>query len=86
MEQVLKSPCHPYTRALLEAMPRKGLERLAQIPGSPPSFADMPTGCSFRPRCKYAFEQCAIDPSLMGPGDGHTAACWLTKDTLVEVS
>ena len=85
VEDVLRSPSHPYTKALLAAMPRRGMERLAQIPGSPPSFADMPVGCSFRPRCPYAFEQCAIDPALMGVSEGHSSACWLTKGIALAV-
>lgn len=85
VSQVLRTPSHPYTKALLEAMPRQGLERLAQIPGYPPSFEDMPSGCSFRPRCPYAFEQCLLDPALMGVADGHSSACWLTKGTAIAV-
>lgn len=79
IQQVLRTPSHPYTKALLEAMPRRGMERLAQIPGAPPTFNAMPSGCSFRPRCNYAFDQCVVDPALMGVADGHSAACWLTK-------
>lgn len=85
IQQVLRTPSHPYTKALLEAMPRRGMERLAQIPGAPPTFADMPRGCCFSPRCKYVFDQCEVDPALMGVADGHSAACWLTKGTALAV-
>lgn len=76
VEAVLRTPAHPYTQALLEAMPKRGQERLAQIPGQPPRFDAMPEGCSFRPRCGFAFERCAAEPGLLPCGPGHGAACW----------
>ncbi len=77
--QVLKSPAHPYTRALLEAMPKRGMDRLAQIPGQPPDFASMPQGCSFRPRCSLAFDRCATEPGIIACGNAHGSACWLAS-------
>lgn len=79
VEQVLRTPSHPYTQALLEAMPKRGQERLAQIPGQPPLFNAMPVGCSFSPRCKYAFEKCSQEPGLLPVDQGHSAACWLAE-------
>lgn len=69
---VLKSSQHPYTQALLQAMPRRGADRLAQIPGSPPAFDAMPVGCSFSPRCPHVFDACSTEPDLVGQ-----CACWL---------
>lgn len=78
-EQVLRTPAHPYTKALLEAMPKRGQERLAQIPGQPPLFNAMPIGCSFAPRCPYRFEKCVQDPSLLTVTERHCSACWLVE-------
>src|SRR5438105_2344275 len=50
-EQVLRHPAHPYTQALLNALPQAGKKTLEAIGGQPPSFAKMPSGCSFAPRC-----------------------------------
>jgi oligopeptide transport system ATP-binding protein len=75
-------PAHPYTQGLLESVPRldqKGQE-LASIPGQPPSLLAEPVGCSFRPRCPYAFDRCKTEnPVLMpigGPSDEHLVKCW----------
>lgn len=75
-------PAHPYTQGLLESVPRldqKGQE-LASIPGQPPSLLAEPVGCSFRPRCPYAFDRCQTEnPVLMpigGPSDEHLVKCW----------
>lgn len=75
-------PSHPYTQGLLESVPRldqKGLE-LASIPGQPPSLMAEPVGCSFAPRCKYAFDRCRTDnPTLTEIGDPtneHLVKCW----------
>ncbi len=70
---------HPYTRALLQSIPRldHDPERpLASIQGLPPSLAEPITGCRFRPRCSFATEVCAReDPMLTGSGT-HLAACF----------
>ncbi len=67
---VLRSPRHPYTRGLLNSLPsmaRPGQD-LVQIPGSMPSLANLPEGCSFRPRCPKAQEDCKVMPALTGDG------------------
>jgi oligopeptide transport system ATP-binding protein len=69
---------HPYTRALLASVPRRGYERgsLAAIAGSPPNPAELPPGCAFHPRCPMAEERCrAVVPDLFAVGPGHLAAC-----------
>ena len=55
------NPRHPYTEALLEALPERAAEgagRLYNIPGQPPDLTAPPPGCKFAPRCRYAREQC----------------------------
>jgi peptide/nickel transport system ATP-binding protein len=71
------APRHPYTLGLTRAVPtlHGDAEELTSIPGSPPDFVNMPTGCKFHPRCAFATEICRqVEPKLEGP-DGHLAAC-----------
>ena len=75
-EDVLRRPQHPYTRALLNALPRKGAVRLESIPGYPPDFATLKGACAFGPRCPVCFDKCADEPGLLDLGGGHGAACW----------
>ncbi|MEU8246853.1 ABC transporter ATP-binding protein [Nonomuraea sp. NPDC048916] len=83
-EAVLRSPTHPYTRALLAAVPNPDRSRdVARpiLPGEPPDLLDLPSGCRFRPRCPLAQESCAqTDPTLetLTPervADAHRVAC-----------
>jgi oligopeptide/dipeptide ABC transporter ATP-binding protein len=76
-----REPRHPYTAALLSAVPlpdphrRSG--RLA-MEGDVPSPIDPPTGCRFHPRCRYAFDRCRVQtPPLVHAGEDHQVACWL---------
>ena len=72
-------PKHPYTRALLDSMPKLGTrDQLYAIPGQPPDLSDLPAGCSFHPRCAHAMERCrTAEPWDHPVGDGATARCWL---------
>ncbi len=79
-KEVLFNPVHPYTRALLEALPRAGAERLESIPGQPPDFAKLPPGCAFEPRCKHRIDPCLQDPGLESDETGRSAACWRRND------
>ena len=78
-EQIFDNPLHPYTLALFAAMPRaedRG-RRLAAIGGQVPSFAAMPPGCRFAPRCPFAIERCRREsPPMVTHEAGHDAACW----------
>jgi oligopeptide/dipeptide ABC transporter ATP-binding protein len=79
VEEILRSPRHPYTRGLIRAMPGpKSQPRtpLHVIPGVVPDLVDRPSGCSFRDRCERPIAACAeIDPALKQFGEGHGVAC-----------
>ncbi len=72
-------PSHPYTRALLDAVPDVRLgaaNRLAAIPGQPPDLRLLPEGCPFSPRCMFASDRCAsVSMELLKLTDSHTTAC-----------
>ena len=80
-KEVLQSPRHPYTQALLASMPKIGssaTERLITITGTPPSLATIPGGCSFHPRCSRAIAKCSeVVPEieLNRSGSLHSFAC-----------
>lgn len=76
-DAVLLRPAHPYTKALLAALPRVGQATLASIMGQPPDLTQLPPGCTFAPRCPSRFELCGEEPELREGGDGRRAACWL---------
>ena len=85
--EVLSSPRHPYTEALLRSVPsRAGRDRLLTIPGSPPSPASVPSGCSFHPRCRLAVERCrTVRPDLLPVLPARAAACHRSDDLAREV-
>ncbi|MDW8060221.1 MAG: hypothetical protein RMK01_09120 [Thermomicrobium sp.] len=71
-------PRHPYTRGLLLAVPPVSgpLTTVVSIPGSPPSLASLPAGCSFAPRCEFATDRCRREePTLSTVAPGHWSAC-----------
>jgi oligopeptide/dipeptide ABC transporter ATP-binding protein len=77
---VFKNPLHPYTRALVQAIPRVHDPRqtLRSIPGDPPDLNRLPPGCNFEPRCPAAFADCqGVDPSLEEVRPGRKVACLL---------
>ena len=83
MGQILRAPRHPYTRALLDAVPRIGASAgaLAAIPGSMPRPGELPPGCAFHPRCPVAIEHCrTVRPELKG--SMHAAACHRSDELL----
>ena len=77
---------HPYTRALVAAVPDMTTDRdrpLAVIPGRPPDPSDLPAGCPYAPRCPLATEQCRTeDPPLTAYAEGRRVACWHADLTL----
>ncbi|MCE4598698.1 MAG: ABC transporter ATP-binding protein [Desulfurococcales archaeon] len=78
---VVGNPKHPYTRALIESLPRIGVrykvKRLKGIPGSPPSLLNPPRGCRFSPRCSEALEKCRFEEPPETLVDGRRVYCWL---------
>src|SRR5262249_43392936 len=80
VDEVLLNPRMPYTRGLLESIPSQGKrgQRLSPIRGTVPSPFRMPPGCTFEPRCPYAWETCSQEePTLLQLGEDRTARCWL---------
>src|SRR5580765_6442563 len=74
--ELFASPQHPYTVGLLGALPRRGANRLQEIPGRVPSLTVMPDRCTFAPRCPRASEQCvAHEPPLARVRPDHLVAC-----------
>ncbi|MGD9360594.1 MAG: ATP-binding cassette domain-containing protein, partial [Desulfobacterales bacterium] len=82
-ENFSKSPRHPYTRALLLAVPIPDPHRRAEpfpIEGDVPSPIDPPAGCAFHPRCPFAFDRCFQQkPPLAEAAAAHFVACWLNE-------
>jgi peptide/nickel transport system ATP-binding protein len=83
-ERVFHDPKHPYTRALAAAFPEIGDHRFRRKPsglgGDPPDPQQIPSGCSFHPRCPVAFEDCPkVVPDLYFAGEGRRAACLLVE-------
>lgn len=80
-EKIFENPLHPYTKALLQAIPRTDVnqgQELAVIEGDIPSAVKPPKGCRFHTRCEYAMDICAhFEPELKDNGDGHFIACHL---------
>jgi oligopeptide/dipeptide ABC transporter ATP-binding protein len=83
-EDIYHGSRHPYTLGLLNSVPRlDAAERikLEAIDGLPPDLVDMPPGCSFAPRCRYAYDKCIQEsPSLMNASEGHESACWRIEE------
>jgi len=78
-------PFHPYTRGLLQSIPRlaaspEGRSRLSEIPGTVPSLTEPFSGCRFADRCPHVFEPCRQQrPDLFPIADGQRARCWLKE-------
>jgi oligopeptide/dipeptide ABC transporter ATP-binding protein len=80
VRQVFRAPMHPYTRALLNSIPRMSdkSQRLTAIEGQPPDLAALPPGCAFGPRCPSVFDRCRMtEPPAFAREDGRVARCWL---------
>ena len=85
VSRVFNAPAHPYTEALLNAIPRMsdGRQRLTAIEGQPPDLSALPHGCAFAPRCPAAFDRCHHEaPPEFNLSDGRTARCWLASATV----
>ena len=79
--EIYGNPRHPYTLGLLHSVPRLDQPRqqkLDPIQGQPPDLINLPQGCSFRARCRYAIDKCAEEvPPLESVGNGHVSACFV---------
>ena len=77
---IYHDPRHPYTLGLLKSVPRldeSAEATLEPIEGLPPDLIDLPEGCSFQPRCRFAIDKCSREtPPLMDVGGVHESACW----------
>ncbi len=84
VQALFERPLHPYTRGLMNAIPRLDLDsgegarpRLQEIPGLVPLLTQPIPGCAFAPRCPLATDRCRAEmPPVVDAGGGHTVACW----------
>jgi oligopeptide/dipeptide ABC transporter ATP-binding protein len=80
VRRLFRAPAHPYTRALIESIPRLGarVDQLRAIDGQPPDLAKLPPGCAFAARCPAVMERCRVEePPAFALGAGHVTRCWL---------
>jgi oligopeptide/dipeptide ABC transporter ATP-binding protein len=78
LRTLFRAPRHPYTQALVAAVPRMNVvDRLTAIDGQPPALHRLPAGCRFAPRCRYVDARCHAEyPPAIPVGPAHEAACW----------
>lgn len=84
-DKILSDPRHPYTWALINAVPRidrhvPGEKRLVTIDGTPPDPINFPTGCRFAARCPFRIERCTQHPELLELMPGRKSRCWVTQE------
>ncbi len=82
VRDIYNNPRHPYTKALIESIPKLGnKDPLYVIPGQPPNLADLPTGCAFHPRCPVATDKCINEePPYVSFTNGQESKCWLSLE------
>lgn len=80
-EKIFGQPLHPYTQFLINSLPKFGDKTPRQsVPGSPPSLADLPSGCPFHPRCPQVLDICKEQmPAYISAAADHKVACWLVE-------
>jgi peptide/nickel transport system ATP-binding protein len=82
VKDLFKDPKHPYTKGLLNSIPKLGhkTEYLPTIEGQVPSLSKLPKGCRFQDRCPFVMDKCRVDePVLVEVGPERKVACWLHK-------
>jgi len=81
-EKIFAQPAHPYTQFLINSLPKFGDKSIrSSVPGSPPSLADLPTGCPFHPRCPHVKDICRQQmPAFTQLDKDHKVACWLVGE------
>jgi oligopeptide/dipeptide ABC transporter ATP-binding protein len=85
VDSLFKNPMHPYTRGLLNSLPKEDSKsKLQSISGAVPHPAYLPQGCAFQPRCKDAMPCCQQEPTLisLNKEDTHRVACWLYEENV----
>jgi len=83
VDSLFENPMHPYTRGLLNSLPKDDNEsKLESISGAVPHPAYLPKGCAFHPRCKDAMPRCQQQPPLTNvtKENTHKVACWLYEE------
>jgi peptide/nickel transport system ATP-binding protein len=82
VKELFRKPLHPYTRALLDAVPKFSMEgSLNAIEGNVPNLVEPPPGCRFHPRCPHVMDICRRErPELVDVGSDHLLACYAVKD------
>ena len=89
VRDIYESPSHPYTKGLLESIPRLDLkgQELSAIKGLPPLLTDIPKGCAFNPRCRYVQDACRQDPvpTLYQVAPVRSSACHFWKEVKADV-
>ena len=84
VEEIFKNPLHPYTQALMAAVPKPG-EKLCAIKGFVPNPLELPTGCRFHPRCSHTKDICRIkEPEMIEITPGHFVSCHLYDGETVD--
>jgi oligopeptide transport system ATP-binding protein len=87
VDDLYENPHHPYTLALLGALPRvdrRRDHRLSSIPGAPPNLLVEPTSCPFAPRCTFVIDKCKeANPPLETVATNHKAACWVELNNIM---
>jgi oligopeptide transport system ATP-binding protein len=85
VREIFKNPQHPYTYAMLNAVPNPELESKAElhvIKGTPPDLISPPKGCPFASRCKFCMQVChEYEPEKTEISEGHFSKCWLHHQT-----
>jgi len=88
VDQIFKSPQHPYTWSLLRSVPRVDearKDRLVSIRGLPPDLSNPPPGCKFHPRCPFVIDHCRTEePTLAEVGVNQVARCWVLMRNVSE--
>ena len=81
-ERIFAQPVHPYTQFLINSLPKFGDKSVRDsVPGSPPSLADVPSGCPFHPRCPHVMDICRQQmPDFSHLDIDHKVACWLVGE------
>ena len=82
VRQIFQDPLHPYTQLLIKSLPSLTVKgEFIAIPGLPPTLLDLPTGCSFNPRCPAVFDKCRSDePAFLNVRDGRSVSCHLHEE------